>query len=112
MVLWEELLKCFPASTSSAIMSRINAETDCYHWLRRLIKGSPNKRKAINYELLSKAKEQFDGLSGRGFYRALQRAVSEVGAGDWSKGGRPSGTGPRHRKPNINISAAKTSAPD
>jgi hypothetical protein len=65
------------------------AEKQCQHYLRDLLQEYPDNGPAPLDVLAEVLMKDIDGLSGRGFRRALGRAQEETGNYNWSESGRP-----------------------
>ena len=87
----DQLLRLFPKKEPSAVKNSISSERPCTEWLMHAMRPHANgpcvptdEPKKVWRE---RAKEQFAGLSDRGFDRCWAKALSETGS-DWGQPGR------------------------
>jgi hypothetical protein len=69
----------------------MGAQNECRRWLANEMNAAPDRPRPKS-QVLAEAKKRFAKLSGRGFERAWQAAISETGAEKWSKAGPRSAT--------------------
>lgn len=69
--------------------STVATEQSCYRWLVAQMNASPKERPRSRAAFLEEARTRFPALAGRQFIRAWDRAISDTGAKNWSKRGRP-----------------------
>src|SRR5262249_48971321 len=68
---------------------KVKAEQDCYRWLLAQMQATPKSRPKSQSKFWEEAEQMFRPISHRQFVRAWGNAISESGAQNWSKAGRP-----------------------
>jgi hypothetical protein len=82
-------LHAAPGARGELSRSPIDAERRCADWLLDLLAKHPDRRPDSRKKLASQALAKFNGLTERGFDRALQRAYEISENRTWQLPGRP-----------------------